>query len=152
MIAPGDVWSRVPPPPPPATATALRTLLPAISHAAACSCRPTTVTSSLHRRPIAEQCRFLPIPAGYTTDQLAAGFQLATGLLIMMACFGWPRAWEALTLKSAAITPVYAVVTFCVVLQANLGEAGAGKEWVLGVCTSGTAAEVCPWLAALFGS
>ena len=65
-----------------------------------------------------------PHAAGYTTDQLAAGFQLACGLLIMLASFGWPRAWKALTLKNAAITPVYAVVTFCVVLQANLGEAG----------------------------
>lgn len=69
----------------------------------------------------------------------------------MLCCFGWPAAWEvrwsgeskptcccelslacvsnlfcplvqALTLKSAAITPVYAIVTFCVVLQPNLGE------------------------------
>ena len=71
--------------------------------------------------------------AGYTTDQLAAGFQLATGLLIMLASFGWPRAWEALTLKSAAITPVYAIVTFCVVLQANLGEPGAGTGVSAGV-------------------
>lgn len=60
--------------------------------------------------------------AGYNADQLAAGLQLATGLFLMLALMGWPRAWNALTLEDAAITPVYAVVTFIVVLQANLGE------------------------------
>lgn len=60
-------------------------------------------------------------PAGYNADQLAAGVQLATGLFLMLALMGWPRAWNALTLHDAAITPVYAVVTFIVVLQANLG-------------------------------
>ena len=84
-----------------------------------------------------------PLCAGYTSDQLAAGLQLATGLLLMLACFGWPAAWEALTLKSAAITPVYAIVTFCVVLQANLGappQLGAGQRGAHSVPAAGAAA------------
>ena len=59
--------------------------------------------------------------AGYNADQLSNGLQLATGLLLMLGCFGWPAAWRKLTLSSAAITPVYAIVTFCVVLQPNQG-------------------------------
>ena len=62
-----------------------------------------------------------PIPAGYSADQLTAGLQLAVALFVLLAALSSPQAWTALTLQSATITPVYAVVTLCVVLQPNLG-------------------------------
>jgi hypothetical protein len=60
-------------------------------------------------------------PAGYTADQLTAGLQLAVGLFVLLAALSSPQAWTSLTLESASITPVYAFVTLCVVLQPNLG-------------------------------
>lgn len=86
-----------------------------------CCCLPPP------RLPVADAATFTaaclpPLgPAGYTAEQQAASLQVATGLFLMLALFGWPRAWWALTLQSAAISPVYALVTFIVVLQANLG-------------------------------
>jgi hypothetical protein len=40
---------------------------------------------------------------------------------VLLAALSSPQAWTSLSLQSAAITPVYAVVTLCVVLQPNLG-------------------------------
>lgn len=59
--------------------------------------------------------------AGYNADQLAAGLQVGLGVCVMLAALSPPAVWSALSLQPAAITPVYAVVTFCVVLQPNLG-------------------------------
>ncbi len=47
--------------------------------------------------------------------------QVTVGLFILMAAVSTPRAWNALSLADSALTPTYAIVTFAVVLQPNLG-------------------------------
>ena len=80
-------------------------------------------------------------PAGYTADQLTAGLQLAVGLFMLLAALSSPQAWTSLSLQSAAITPVYAVVTLCVVLQPNLGGCWPCRE--LAGCLLHAALRLC---------
>ncbi len=44
------------------------------------------------------------------------------GLFVLMATVSAPKVWNSLTLADSAIFPTYAIVTFCVVLQPNLGK------------------------------
>ncbi|GAB4816536.1 hypothetical protein N2152v2_003582 [Parachlorella kessleri] len=80
---------------------------------------PTKAT----RRAVSRLARWITIKTGYTEDQLRGGLQVTVGLFILMAAVSTPRAWNALSLADSALTPTYAIVTFAVVLQPNLGTA-----------------------------
>lgn len=66
----------------------------------------------------------------------ACRLQVLVGLFILMATCSAPTVWNALTLADAAIIPTYAIVTFCVVLQPNLGEGAVRRRaaaWLVGL-------------------
>jgi hypothetical protein len=71
---------------------------------------------------------FHPLLAGYTAEQLAAGLQVGLGAFVLMAALSPPPVWRALSLEPADISPVYALVTFCVVLQPKLGARGGLRK------------------------
>ena len=55
--------------------------------------------------------------------EIRSGIQAAAGFAILVGLLSPPPVWNALTLRSASISPVYAVVSFSVVMQGNVGTA-----------------------------
>lgn len=50
-----------------------------------------------------------------------AGIQAATGFFLMLAVLSTPAVWNGISLPNALISPVYAVVSFSIVMQGTVG-------------------------------
>lgn len=60
---------------------------------------------------------------GISGDHAKGALQLCVGMAVLLAAVSTPAAWQALSLPSAALTPVYAIVTLVVCLQPLMGAA-----------------------------
>jgi hypothetical protein len=84
------------------------------------------------------------IKAATKNNPVRGGIQAFSGIFLLLCILSTPTIWDALSLPSAAISPVYAFVSFSVVLQPNVGTAlnwviqrftAAAIAGALGLCT-----------------
>lgn len=76
------------------------------------------------------------------------GLQAFIGLFCLLAILSPPAVWNALSLLDANVTPVYAIVSFAVCLQPNVGAAlFIGLQRIVGVLVGGALGVAATYIA-----